>query len=500
MSTPDEMAVARLWPEPTPLPGGLPRVPEFREVLLPEGLQPWVIDIAERMQCPPDFPAAAAVVTLAAVVGRQIAICPKRSDDWTVVPNLWGAIVGRPGLLKTPATAEPMRMVSRLETAARDEHLVALREHEASAMVAKAAVKQTERAIAAALKRGDQAEANRLALESVDAGDPEPVRRRYVTSDATVEKLGDLLAENPRGILLYRDELVGWLSSLDREGREGTRQFFLEAWNGDGRFTFDRIGRGTVEVEAACVSIFGGIQPGPLADYLRRAAKGGMCDDGLVQRLQVLVWPDAPAEFRNVDRWPDSPARERAWQTYQRLDALYAPSYGATDTGGIPVIRFAGEAQEMFDGWREGLERRLRGDELTAAAESHLAKYRSLVPSLALLFHLADADAGPVTQSSLARALAWATYLEAHALRVYSDVNTPEVVGARELLTRIRRGDLNATFTARDVYRPQWRGLDRESTRGALAVLEDHDYLKSERIETGGHPRVEYHVNPRVRK
>ena len=45
--------------------------------------------------------------------------------------------------------------------------------------------------------------------------------------------------------------------------------------SGDGRFSYDRIGRGTIDIEAACVSILGGIQPGPLTAYMASMARGG---------------------------------------------------------------------------------------------------------------------------------------------------------------------------------------------------------------------------------
>ena len=90
------------WPEPEPLPA-LPDVAPFDFDLLPNSLRPWIEDIAERVQCPPDFPAVGAIISLAAVVGRKIGIRPKRKDDWLEVPNLWGAIVGRPGVMKSPA-------------------------------------------------------------------------------------------------------------------------------------------------------------------------------------------------------------------------------------------------------------------------------------------------------------------------------------------------------------------------------------------------------------
>jgi putative DNA primase/helicase len=101
-------AVAQ-WPEPQPVPRGRPPVPRFDDALLPEALRSWVADVAGRMQCPPDFVAVGIIVSVAAVVGRKIAIRPKRQDDWAVVPNLWGLAVGPPGLMKSPALAEALR-------------------------------------------------------------------------------------------------------------------------------------------------------------------------------------------------------------------------------------------------------------------------------------------------------------------------------------------------------------------------------------------------------
>src|SRR4051794_23274445 len=89
------------WNEPQPLPAGAPPVELFHPELLPHAIRPWIVDIADRMQCPPEYPAVAVTVGLGAVIGRQVGIRPKRTDDWLVVPNLWGAVVGRPGLLKT---------------------------------------------------------------------------------------------------------------------------------------------------------------------------------------------------------------------------------------------------------------------------------------------------------------------------------------------------------------------------------------------------------------
>jgi Protein of unknown function (DUF3987) len=106
---------ARAWPQPQAIPDGLAPVAPFDMAFLPETIAPWVADIAERMQCPPDFVAIPAMVALGAVLGRKVGIRPQRRTDWTEVPNLWGCIVGRPGAMKSPAMGEALKPLHRLE-------------------------------------------------------------------------------------------------------------------------------------------------------------------------------------------------------------------------------------------------------------------------------------------------------------------------------------------------------------------------------------------------
>jgi len=478
-----------LSPKPKPLPTALPDVDEFDLALLPDQLHGWVDDIADRMQCPLDFPGVAGLLALSTLVGRRAVIFPKQYDNWQVVPNLWGAIIGRPGLMKTPAIGEAKRMLDRLEIEAKEVHEAEMMEYEARQKVAKVAGKEADRRIAKAIKNKD--DAHLIALDAVKGGTEEPPGRiRYLTNDTTVEKLGEILADNPDGVMVYRDELVGLLTSLDREDRAGARQFFLEAWNGDQRFSYDRIGRGTIDIESACITVFGGIQPGPLRNYMASASKGGSGDDGLIQRFQLLVWPDVKGDWINVDRMPNTAARDRVWHLFNRINQIDRRD----------GLRFDPEAQEVFNEWRTSLEERLRGDSLSPVLEAHFAKYRSLIPSLALLSHLVDdPDGETVSVLHLTRALAWSEYLDSHAKRVYSQQLAPDMAAAIELSAHIQQGDLQSPFSERDVYRNHWRGLDREATRQAVRVLVDYDHLINLDVDTGGRPTTIYQINPHLR-
>ena len=492
------------WLDPTPLPNGLPPVQSFDADLLPVALRGWVMDIAHRMQCPADFPAVAALVALTSLIGARAVIQPKAKDDWQVVPNLWGAVVGRPGVKKSPALSEALKPLHRLQA---NEFELWQAAHDAWALDCKVEeLAGADRERKAKGLAGKDPAAVRALLEPVDTL-AEPTARRFIVNDATVEKLGELMQQNPWGTLSYRDELYGLLTGLDKQGQEGSRAFYLQSYDGNQGYTFDRILRGTVHIPRVCLAMIGGIQPGRIQKYVRGAVAGGSDDDGLLQRFGLTVWPDTTGEFIHVDQWPDTPAKQTAWAVFERLAQL-AP----LNDNDPQVWRFSPEAQLLFVEWLVPFETEIRGDDLHPAMVSHLSKYRKLIPALAMVFALIDTpdSGGIVHEGELLRALAWGDYLRTHANRLYAAAVMPETTDAVTLLSRIKAGKLTDrdgvildSFTPRQVAVKHWAGLATpEAVRKAAEVLADYDWLRRDVVQggvMGGRPSDRYTVNPTLK-
>jgi hypothetical protein len=492
------------WAQPKPLPTGLAPVEAFKSEFLPDALAPWVDDITNRLQCSLDFVGITAMTALGAVIGRRIGIKPQTKTDWIEVPNLWGAFIGRPGMLKSPAMGEALKPIHRLEAEAAKEHEIARQAYDAGLDVFKLRKEVNKSLVREKLKADTNAEIN------FDCGEEpkEPTLVRYRTNDSTYESLGELLITNSNGILVERDELTSLLKQLDRDDQSVARGFYLSAWSGMQPYTFDRIIRGHRHIEAACLSVVGNTQPARIVEYVRSANLGGAGGDGLIQRFGLLAWPDGPGEWRDIDEYPNSAAREGAYQTFERmakLDLTAALRVGAVKGpfDKVPFLRFDQAAHEDFLGWRTDLERQLKSSELSPALEGHLAKYRKLVPSLALINHLADGGTGPVSHRALLKALAAAHYLETHARRVYGSASEAELSASKAILKRIRNGDLKDGFTARDVHQGGWAHLtEREQVGAGLTLLVDLDYLAilvPALGSQGGRPKVSYQINPSIR-
>lgn len=492
------------WPEPTQLPDPLPPVDPFNSDLLPEALRDWIMDISHRMQCPPDFPAVAAMVALSSLIGARAVIQPKEKDDWQVVPNLWGAVVGRPGVKKSPALNEALKPLRQLEA---DELKKWQIEHHEWIMNCKVAEFMNEAKLKAAKRTKNGAdktpeEVRALLTESVEP--QEPKARRFIVNDATVEKLGELMQKNEWGTLAYRDELYGLLTSLDRSGQEGSRSFYLTSYDGNQGYTFDRILRGTVHVPRLCLAMIGGIQPGRIQEYVRGAVLGGNADDGLLQRFSMTVWPDVARAYVHVDQKPDLAARDKALTIFNRLVELLPE-----DGGTAAVWRFTPSAQVLFVDWLVDFEQEIRGEEIHPAMIAHLSKYRKLIPAVALVCAMCDAPDGRnlVSEEHLLRALKWCKYLRTHANRLYAAAVMPEIAGAETLLRKISGGKLCGTnnllltaFTPRQVAAKNWTGLGNvELVRSAADLLADYDWLRRETTYAGaggGRPSERYLINP----
>jgi putative DNA primase/helicase len=485
------------WPDPTEISASLPHVFKFDERLLPGVFAPWIKDIAERMQCPIEYLAVGALVGAGAVVGNRIGVQPKQHDTgWVEVPNLWGAVVGRPGVMKSPALDQVLYPVRKLEAAAQAAFATTMAKYEIDRMVYEATKKQLE----AQIKKGGGVSINQLPVEPQK---PEPPR--FLLNDATYQKLGQVLSGNPHGVLVFQDELSGLLVRLDEKGQEAARAFYLEAWNGKQSYTFDRVERGTLHIPRLCISLLGGLQPTKLREYLHSAVNGGRGDDGLAQRLQLLVYPDLSEQWSMVDRSVDLAAADAANDVFARLAGMDPISLGARKvyTDSIPVLQFNEAAQERFNSWWVALEIDLRSGTYSPFMESHISKYRKLVPTLALLDHLILGHSGDIGIDSLKRAIAWQKFLLSHAERAYAAVTAGSKDAAKALAKHIRQGDLKDGFTVRNVYRKNWSLLStvKEATE-ATEVLQDMGWLRAVRDDkvsaNDGRPTVRFMINPKV--
>jgi putative DNA primase/helicase len=494
------------WPEPVDLPDKLPREEDFNFDFLPDKIQPWAKDITERMQCPPDYVGVTIMVALGTAIGRRIGVRPQAYTDWTVAPNLWGVLVGRPGLLKSPAMEAALSPLKALSAAAAERYQAEVVDFEVSKLAEKLRKDAAEKA--ARKKLIDDPGADISSLLTIEKADP-PVQKRYIANDTTAAALGELHRLNPNGLMVFRDELVSLLKMLDRDENSEARGFYLTGWNGHSSYTFDRITRGmNLYIPAVCLSVLGSTQPARIAQYVDAAVNGTSGDEGLIQRFGMVVWPDASHSWKDVDRQPDSASKYQAHQIFEQLDKLNPYDIGAeTDTdfsgnpSGLPYLRFDPGGLQLFQDWRANLEKIIRSGELRPVMESHLSKYRKLIPSLALVVHLASGVKGPVSESATIRALAWGQYLQSHAERLYASGTTPEAATARMIIAKIRNGKLSAPFTAREVHRPRWSGLtDISKVRSGIKLLVDHDWLSEAAQDQsgGGRPTVKYHLNPRV--
>jgi hypothetical protein len=372
-----------------------------------------------------------------------------------------------------------------------ERHCSAIAEDE---MLAELSARTAKSQAAKAMKTGDREGARKLLREAGGDGEEMPDEPRLVVNDATVEKLGELLNQNRNGLLLIRDELPGFLSRMEDAECQGERAFYLEAFNGDGSFVFDRIGRGTVRIEVCTVSIIGGVQPSRIIPLVKGAVSGAS-NDGLLQRLQMTVWPDPSAIWRWVDRSPDAAARIDVDRLFRDLQGM--PS---SPDGGPRVMRFDPAAQEAFREWMEGIQQEARSRTLPSALESHILKMPKTVASLALIFDLIEGDGDDlIGDTAILRALGWADYLRTHANRLYAAGRTMAEEGARLIVER--RSQLPEAFSAREVHKKDWTGLtDREAVQSAIEVLQATYHCREVicRQPGVGRPSVTYEWNPQI--
>ena len=453
-----------VWGEPVDfLTDDVTGLPVLEERHLPAALWPFVADLSARLGVEPFSAALVSVVCCASVISEDWRIQPKRNDtDWTEQARLWAAILGSPSTLKTPVLAACSKPIDKLDIAARRAHAAAMETYRA----AKAAWDQAK-------KKKDE-----------DPG-PEPVAPRmdrYLVEGTTVEALQEVLRDDDqarfraplRKVMVRQDELSEFFAGLDRYnsgGKGGSdRGTYLRLYNG-GRYTLDRIGRGSFAVPSWSACFIGGCQPDPIQKLAASAT-----DDGLLQRFMFSV---PGHQGIGLDQAPDRTAHERYEGLFPVLASLCPEA--EIGLGRVRPVTIHPEGHA----YREEVDAIVRAMCLLPSSsvrlQSTLGKWRGLFARLLLTFHLVEyADAAQQGQPTPYLKVVRPETAERVAAFML-DVLLPHMLRADALM-----------FSTSQTGHAQWvagyvlsKGIERLTVRditrdyGALKAPEKHQELQS---------------------
>lgn len=399
------------------------RFEPFPSHLLPSPLSDLIVEGARAIGCDESFVALPLLSCVGAAIGNTARLVVKKG--WNAPPNLWTLVVGESGTAKSPAFKVAKAAIQRHQKTLLDQHAKEMQVYEQEKEQYDAAKKDRKRS------KSGNAEASELTKPEC----PQP--ERCMVNDTTVEALAPMLSHNPRGVLLQRDELNGWLGSFNqyKSAKGADESHWLSMFDGES-ITVDRKGEGLrpTYVETALVSITGGIQPAILAKSMNQEHRAS----GLASRFLLACPP------RREQRWTDD---EISDATQLLVDGLFVKLLGIDFADGESQPHFVGmssEAKQVFRDFYNAHHQELidlSGD--SAAAWSKLLGY---VPRLALIFHIIkQVNAGkPITAavlaSTMAEAIELTEWFKNEASRLYATIDdTDNERELRDLIAWIER-------------------------------------------------------------
>lgn len=311
------------------------------------------------------------------------------------------------------------------------------------------------------------------------------VPSQIVTEIADPPALVDLVAGNPRGLLLWRDEPAAALGAAT-EGRDD-RPIWRAAWKA-GPVTVARGRQAARSLPHFAVSVLETVRPGSLKEALRTG------DPGLAARF-LYAWP-GPQPYRTVTVVEAS----RDAEILQRLRALSSLARCPDDPC---ALVFDDRGRKALDGVLSAVHIERQGAEGLAAA--WLGRSRSFIVRLAGLLELLGSIDGTTRRPGQigreqvdAAATLWRDYFWPHARAVFDSAVLSEYGERVRRAARWLRDRQVATVTREDIRREALSlRATAEETDHVLRRLHFLGYVRPDRGYSGrGRRPNAWEVNP----
>lgn len=362
---------------------------------LPPVLRHFTEECAASLPVPPELVAVPGLAVMGAAIGNARGI--ELKPDWRETPIIYAAVISQTGTMKSPALAEAVQPLQALGSTG----------------------------------------------------------TRTWTADVTVERLAVMLQDNSKGLSLIRDELTGFVKSMNqyKKGGNGSDlQFYLSVWNGSpirvDRKTGENGKPSAIEVPRPFLSVVGCLPP----DMVQELDQMKGLDDGFLARI-LFTWPD-PIPGRWCER--NIPLEVRKAYA-NRIEELFALPY----EGKPRWIPLTPDAKEQFAEWVNQHYVATEDPELSPFVRGAYAKLKGYCPRLALIHAFGTSPtATTVGNASITAACKLIDYFKAQAWKVSQAVGPLGPRSIERCKAAIRRKLSVCRYSKRDVQRSVSGGAD----------------------------------------
>ena len=263
-----------------------------------------------------------------------------------------------------------------------------------------------------------------------------PYYSKLVLTDFTTEKLAQALQHNEKGVLIYADELMGWLNSFGRYTKNPDQQIYLMLWNG-GELSVDRKSSEPIRIDETNVNIIGGIQP----EILKNLAQNNRSEDGFLDRFLTFYPGDTePILFtgKNIE--------ERWKQDYDRLiNNLF-------DLKNL-CIKASPSNIQIYSDWQHKAVQQFKDDTLDRAIQAKLETYVWRLALVLEVIHQASKNEfkASLRDQSLKDAIELAEYFRDNSFKVHDKIISNNPVDDLTEQRRLLYEELPLEFKRADV-------------------------------------------------
>lgn len=359
--------------------------------VFPAKLQDMVLVLARQENYSIEYTMTSLIAAASTAIGNAVNI--RIRGGWVSSPILYLILVGRPGMGKTPPLDFAFRPIRKRDAKVIKQFKIDMENYNS--------ILESQ--------KGKKDERPPLP--------PKPILKRTIISDFTPEVLIRALNDNPRGVTVYVDEIMGMFNAVNQYSKGQLIEQLLTAFSGKPLDVSRCSMPIPIHIERPFINIVGTMQTTRVHELVDKGYK----DNGLLDRI-IFVYPSS----QEISDWQtDEDSTSSSFEKYSilwediinRICEICFITEENNEYALQSVLNFSTEAGAYFTDWRNDLIHKVNQIKDDSMVDSRVMKTPIIAARLALVFQILRWACGEVHKDfvdidSTKSAIRLSTYFE----------------------------------------------------------------------------------------